>query len=101
MEEGDRPAPAVSDRGPAEKVLTTCRVQDPVKEQELLRFLHSRFLEARRKMGEENGKVGFSDFVRGVASQAKNLRKKSGCEQIELRLVVVDRKVHLRARPGR
>jgi hypothetical protein len=52
-------------------------------------------------MGEENGKVGFSDFVRGVASQAKNLRKKSGCEQIELRLVVVDRKVHLRARPGR
>lgn len=101
MEEGDRPAPAVSDRGPAEKVLTTCRVQDPVKEQELLRFLHSRFLEARRKMGEENGKVGFSDFVRGVASQAKNLRKKSGCEEIELRLVVVDRKVHLRARPGR
>ena len=101
LEEGDRPVPGILDRGRTEKVLTTCRVKDPVKEQELLRFLHSRFLEARRKIGEENGRVTFKDFVRGVTSQTGRLRKKSGCEQVELRLVVVDRKVQLKARPGR
>ena len=93
--------PGLLERTRTERVLTTCQIHDPVKEQELLRFMHSRFLEARRKIGEQNGRVSFSDFVRGVATQATQLRKKSGCEQVELRLVVVDRKVQLKARPGR
>jgi hypothetical protein len=101
LEEGDRPSPAAAGRGPSEKVLTTCRIHDPIKEQELLRFVHSRYLEARRKMGGANGKVSFSDFVRGITSQAKSLRDKSGCDEIELRLIVADQKVHLKARPGR
>lgn len=100
LEEGDRPVPGLLERTRTERVLTTCQIHDPVKEQEILRFMHSRFLEARRKIGEQNGRVTFSEFVRGVATQAKNLRKKSGCEQVELRLVVVDRKVQLKARPG-
>jgi hypothetical protein len=101
MEEGDRPVPVLAERGPTEKLLATCRIQDTRKDQDLLREMHSRFIEARRKMGEENGKLSFKDFVRGVASQARTLREKSGCEEVELRLLVVDRKVHLRARPGR
>ena len=101
LEEGDRPAPSVAGRGNGEKVVTTCRIHDPVKEQELLRFLHSRFVEARRKIGDANGRVPFKDFVRGVSSQAKALRDRSGCDEIELRIVVVDRTVHLKARPGR
>ena len=39
--------------------------------------------------------------ARWVASQAKKLREKAGCHEVELRLVVEDRKVHLKARPGR
>ena len=39
LEEGDRPAPGSVGRGPTEKVLTSCRLHDPIKEQELLRFV--------------------------------------------------------------
>jgi hypothetical protein len=101
MEEGDRPGAGASERIEGEQLLDKCRIHDPVKEHELLRLLHARFLEARRKMGGGNGKVTFQAFLRGVTSQAENLRKKAGCEEIELRLVVTDRKVHLKARPGR
>jgi hypothetical protein len=101
LEEGERPAPGAVGRARDEKILTTCRIHDPVKEQELLRFLHSRFLEARRKIGGVNGKVSFREFVRGVSSQAKTLRERSGCDEVELRIIVADRKVQLKARPGR
>ena len=100
-EEGDRPAPPVADRAAAEKVLTTCRVQDPAKEQTALRLLHERYLEARRKAGERDDKLSFQAFVKGVQAQTQRLRDRTGCEQVELRIVVQDRKVQLKARPGR
>jgi hypothetical protein len=101
MEEGDRPGPAAAGRGPSETVVSTCRIHDANEEQEALRSLHSHYLEARRKMGDGNGKVGFKAFLRGIAAQAAELRKKSGCEEVELRIVLADRKVQLKARPGR
>jgi hypothetical protein len=102
VEEGDRPAPAVADRaGAGARVLATCRVKDPSKEHESLRQLHARFLELRKKLGTAEGKLSFESFVSGVASQAKKLREKAGCHEVELRLVVEDRKVQLKARPGR
>jgi hypothetical protein len=39
--------------------------------------------------------------MRGVESQVQRLRRQAGCDQIELRLVVKDDKVQLKARPGR
>jgi hypothetical protein len=102
VEEGDRPAPAVADRaGGGSKVVATCRVKDPVTEQESLRLLHARFLELRRRLGESDSKVTFENFVSGVTSQARKLREKAGCGEVELRLVVQDRKVQIKARPGR
>ena len=102
MEEGERPVPGAVDRTPtSEQILTTCRVQDPIKEHELLRLLHARFLEARRKLGGNGSRVSFDTFLRGIDAQAKNIRQKAGCEKVELRLVVTDRKVHLKARPGK
>lgn len=102
IEEGDRPAPALLERaGAGERVLTTCRIQDPLREQEPLKLLHQRYLEARRKSGGENGKLSFESFIRGVTVQARRLRETVGCDEIELRLVVEDRKVHLKARPAR
>jgi len=100
LEEGEQPLPVVADRA-AEKVLTTCRIRDPLKEQELLRHLHSSFLEAQRKLGKGNGQLPFDRFVRVISSQAQSLREKTRCNQIELRIIVEDQKVHLKARPGR
>lgn len=100
LEEGEQPLPVVSDRA-AEKVLTTCRVRDPLKEQDLLRHLHTSFVEAQRRLGSGNGQLPFDRFVRAIASQAQNLREKTRCSQIELRIIVEDRKVHLKARPGK
>ena len=99
-EEGERPVRAFAFRA-GENVLTTCRIRDPIKEQELIRRLHARFLEARRKIESRNGKVSFESFFRVIASQAKNLRKKTRCDHIELRIIVEDKKVQLKARPGK
>ena len=102
LEEGDRPAPALSDRaGPRESILARCTFQDPRKDRDHLKLLHTKFLEARKKSGETGAVVSFETFVRGIASQAQRLREKNGCEAVELRIVVADRKVQLKARPGR
>ena len=102
LEEGDRPAPAVADRHTRdENVVATCNIKDPVRDREYLKVLHAKFLDARRKSGDGEGAVSFESFVKGIASQAGKLREKAGCEKIELRLVVKDRKVQLKARPGR
>jgi hypothetical protein len=102
LEEGDRPAPAVPEKsGQPEKVLARCKFRDPEMDAELLRVLHERYVEARRKSGSGPQAVSFQNFVRGIASQAERLRSSSGCEEIELRLIVHDRKVTLKARPSR
>lgn len=102
IEEGNRPVPALLERHDGgERTITTCRVQDPRRERESLKILHDCFVEARRKIGIHDTKVSFESFVQGVTSQADRLRRSSGCEEVELRLVVENRKVHLKARPGR
>lgn len=101
-EEGDRPAPAVADRATrGEKVVAACTVADSDRDQAHLKLLHQKFLETRRKTGETGTKVSYESFVKGISAQASRLRQKAGCEKIELRLVVRDSKVQLKARPGR
>ncbi len=99
LEEGARGASQTATNG--EKLLGECRIHDPILEQERLRDLHARYLEARGKYDGKKGKLPFEAFVRGVATQAVRLREKAGCDEIELRLVLSESKVHLRARPGR
>lgn len=102
LEEGERPAPAVADRaGRDEQLVARCTVADPVQEREHLKVLHARLLEARKKAGETDGKLSFESFLRGISSQAGKLREKSGCDKVELRVIVKDRKVVVKARPGR
>lgn len=100
-EEGARPAPAVVDRAdkrtppPDSYHLSGSGGDEPA-----LRRLHASFLEARKKSGE-SASVPFDAFARKVAAQAESLRRKSGCEKVELRLEISDSKVLLKARPGR
>lgn len=102
LEEGDRPAPAVADRaGSGEQVLARCTVEDPAGEKPHMKLLHARLLEARKKSGEDAGKLSFESFVRSVSTQAGKLREKTGCAKVELRVIVQDRKVVVKARPGR
>ena len=101
LEEGDRPAPSVADRVRGERLVSTCRVQDPAHEEASLKLLHARFVEARKKAGDGDDGVSFRAFVKGIVSQTRRLKDKTGCEEIELRIVVQDRKVQLKARPGR
>ena len=101
LEEGDRPAPAVANRaGAAEEIVARCTVKDPTAEQPLIQLLHARFLAARKKAGLATGKLSFESFARNVGSQADKLREKTGCDRVELRVVVVDRKVVVKARPS-
>jgi hypothetical protein len=102
-EEGDRPAPGIQDRvlTDADRLIARCRIHDALQEQEIIKLLHARFLEARRKAGNDPAKISFESFLRGITAQAERLRETSGCEQVELRLVLHEGKVLLKARPGR
>jgi hypothetical protein len=44
--------------------------------------------------------LSYQKFVRGISSQTERLRKESGCAEIELRVVVRDDKVQVKASPG-
>ena len=102
IEEGDRPAPAVLERaGSGEQIVARCTVKDPASEREHLRLLHMRLLDARKKSGEGEAKLSFEKFLRSVSSQADKLREKTGCAKVELRVIVQDRKVTVKARPGK
>jgi hypothetical protein len=63
--------------------------------------LHARLLEARKKSGEAATNITFENFLRSISAQAARLREKTGCDKVELRVIVRDRKVAVRARPGR
>ena len=102
LEEGDRPAPAVADRaGGAEQIVSRCTLTDPAKERDILKLLHARLLDARKKAGDPTGKLSFENFVLSVSAQARKMREKTGCDKVDLRVIVLDRKVMVKARPGR
>jgi hypothetical protein len=102
LEEGDRPAPAVADRASnSEQILARCMVTDPGAERDILKLLHGRLLDARKKSGEPTDRLSFENFVATVSSQAQKMREKTGCDKVDLRVIVVDRKVTVKARPGR
>jgi hypothetical protein len=103
MEEGTRAMPGARGRRDAEpeRMLAQCRIHDPRKDDEAMRELFKVFVEARRKTGEHEKPISYDKFVRGVAGHAHRLQKTAGCDEIELRLVVRDDKVQLKARPGR
>jgi len=64
-----------------------------------LRRLHGRYAAARERQGQNP--VSFEKFARGIAGQARRLRSKHECGQIEVRLVESEDGVQIRARPGR
>ena len=102
LEEGDRPAPAVADRaGSSEQVVARCTVADPAAERDVLKLLHARLIDARKKAGESTDRLSFDAFVHTISAQARKLREKTGCDKVDLRLIVVDRKVTVKARPCR
>jgi len=102
LEEGDRPAPAVADRaGVSEHIVARCTVKDPANERDLLKLLHARLLDARKKAGDSTGKLTFESFVLTVSAQAGKMREKTGCDKVDLRVIIQDRKVVVKARPGR
>jgi len=100
-EEGDRPAPAMTDRdGPRERLVARCRFQDASTNQADLQRLYTRFVETRRRLDAGKRVVSFEKFALGVSNQSQRLQKQSGCAEIELRVVVTDHKVLVKARPG-
>jgi hypothetical protein len=102
LEEGDRPAPAVADRaGSSEHLVARCTLTDPAAERDLLKLLHGRLLDARKKAGESTDKLSFETFALTISAQARKMREKTGCDKVDLRVIVVDRKVTVKARPCR
>ena len=100
QEEGDRPGLAArSQHQVAEKLVARARVSDPKSDPDQLRDIYKKFVESRQRSGKKKP-VSFDKFVRGIAGQAAQLRKSSGCAEIELRLVVKNDQVQLKARPG-
>ena len=100
-EEGDRPSVASRNRPELkEQLVAQARVADPRAEPHRLREIYEKFVACRAERDKNKKTVSFDKFVRGVAGQAAQLRKSSGCGEIELRLVVKNDQVQLKARPG-
>jgi hypothetical protein len=101
QEEGDRPGLAArSQHQVVEKLVARARVADPKSNPDQLRDIYKKFVESRQRNGNKKKPVSFDKFVRGIAGQAAQLQKSSGCAEIELRLVVKNDEVQLKARPG-
>lgn len=102
QEEGNRPNIAARNQPQVtEKLIARKRVADPKADPDQLREIYDKFVESRRKTGQTKKPVSFDKFVRGIAGQAAKLRKSSGCAEIELRVVVKNDEVQLKARPGK
>jgi len=101
VEEGDRRTRHSEDSAVREQLIARCRVQDPRNDHETMQALYRRFQDAHRKKGQEKPTLSFDKFVRGVSNQTRSLQERSGCGEIELRLVVSNDKVQLKARPRR
>ncbi len=101
QEEGSRPGLAArSQHEFQEKLVARARVSDPKADPDRLRDIYKKFVEARSRHDGKKKTVSFAKFVRGVAKQVSQLRKSSGCDEIEVRLVVKNDQVQLIARPG-
>ena len=103
-EEGDRPPAQLADRAAARQD-GLCRIgpddgSDNGNEF-ALRRLHREFLDARHKADPAAKDVRYETFVKGITSQAERLRAKAHCTDVELRIVVRDGAVRLKARPAR
>jgi hypothetical protein len=103
MEEGDRRLPSFAGLDPRrERLVSRCRISGAAGEEAELRRVYEKFMEARRLANGSNGNnLSFQKFLRGIDSQTQRLRKESGCAEIELRVVIRDDQVQLKARPGR
>ncbi len=97
-EEGDRRFSA-RPKAERERVLARCRIKDPDRQRPAVRQLYGQYLEALSGSGGKKPTPTFKKFARSVEAQARRLQKSSGCAEIELRLLLHDGKVQLRARP--
>ncbi len=98
-EEGGRRSTSVADRwGIKERLLTRCLVDHGEGDDQDLRRLHRRYVEARERHGQRE--VPFEKFARGIRLQARRLRDEHECAQIEVRLIERGEEVEIRARPG-
>ena len=98
-EEGGRRSTSVAERwGIKERLLTRCVVADSASDDQNLRRLHRRYVEARERHGRPG--VAFEKFTRGVGLQAQRLRDEHQCAQIEVRLIERGDRIEIRARPG-
>ena len=101
-EEGDRrPTQVERPKVRGEQLVARCRISGASADPEQVRRLYDKFVEAHRREGLGDLTIPFEKFTKGIDAQARRLRKNSGCAEIELRLVVKDQKVQLKARPGR
>ncbi len=101
-EEGEWHAPsAPKTTEPQETLLARCRIRDAEQQKAQLKPLYERFVEARRAYGGETRDLPFDKFLRGIARQTRTLQERGECGEIELRVVVSDHRVELRARARR
>lgn len=100
LEEGDHRSHSSLDKFEIkERLLGRCRIGDAIDAAEGLRRLHSRYVYARRRSGA--GAPDYASFLRSIDAQMQRLRHQSKCGQIELRLVLRDERVQIKARPVR
>ncbi len=92
-----KPAVAVNgDNGG--KSITSEIISGNREDLEKFRKLHSEYVAARKASGNGHKKIPFKKFIRQIIQQANSIREKSGCQDIEIRILIEDEKVLVKAK---
>ena len=94
------PKPAVPADVPAERVLCSLRISNPVTETDGLRVLFEQYLTARQQRDGVAPKLSIESFVRQISRQVESLKASTGCSTVEFRLTNLESQVTIKARPA-
>ena len=84
----------------AEQVVYSIVMKNPESEEDSIRSLYERYLEARQTEGGRP-QIRLESFAKQVAKQAETLKASSGCDALEFRILRKGESITLKARKGR
>ena len=80
----------------AEEVSFTCA--DPHRELEVVKYLYTSLIDAKRRCGEATEDLSFPKFHRLIASKADGIKEQLGCERVQFSVAIEGGHVSFKAR---
>lgn len=80
------------------KNLVASEIMGETLEAEKLQVLYEKYIGARKSTGEKEIKVSLSGFSKQLVKQAALIKEKSDCSSVEIKIIIEDKKVLIKAK---